>query len=89
MVRYLLDFECSPVIHWGLSFLSCFTVYKTQHYAQKPVAPAWDPSRAPALHMGGSHASESAPRAVCHSGKHDGLCVIFCGLTLVKKQGGV
>jgi hypothetical protein len=73
VVRYLWDFECSPVIHGWLSFLFCFTVYKTHHYAQKPVAQAWDLSRAPALHMGGSHASESAPQAVCHSGMHDGL----------------
>ena len=72
VVRYFWDFESSPVIHGRLSFLSCFTVYKT-HHAQKPVAQAWDPSRAPALHMGGSHASESAPQAVCHSRMHDRL----------------
>jgi hypothetical protein len=73
VVRYMWDFEYTPVIHGRLSFHSCFTVYKTHHYAQKPVAQAWDPSRAPALHMGGSYASESAPQAVCHSGMHDGL----------------
>jgi len=28
VVRYSWDFECSPVIHGRLSFLSCFTVYK-------------------------------------------------------------
>jgi hypothetical protein len=28
VVRYLWDFECSPVIRGRLSFLSCFTVYK-------------------------------------------------------------
>jgi len=31
VVRYLRNFECSPVIHGRLSFLSCFTVYKTHH----------------------------------------------------------
>jgi len=77
VVRCLWDFERSPVIHGRLSFLSCFIVYRTHHYAQKPVAQAWDPSRAPALHMGGSHASESAPQAVCHLGMHDGYNVSF------------
>lgn len=57
----------------GFPFFLVLQCIKTHHCTQKPMAKAWDTSRASALHMGGSRASESAPQAVCHSGMHDGL----------------